>query len=514
MRNLWINIVHANRVVVKFCILGQWSKKTGWINKPARQIIRYFAVCKKLRPCPAISKNNKHMMENNIGIIIFSAVAGMYSCGAGGTDQAREEKPNILLILVDDLGLGDLSCQYATDMQTPHIDSLFTGGIRLDRFYANSTVSSPSRAGLLTGRYPDMVGVPGVIRTNPDASWGYLSPDAVLLPQVLGASGYRTALIGKWHLGLENPNLPNERGFDYFHGFLGDMMDDYYTHLRQGNNYMRLNGETIDPQGHATDLFTDWAVEYIERSGESDRPFFLYLAYNAPHLPLQPPREWESKVRAREAGISDKRGKLVALTEHLDHNVGRIMESLRRSGQLENTLVIFTSDNGGDRAAEACNGPVRGYKTDMYEGGIRVPCAVYWPGTFDPKRENGLVMMSDLFPTLCEAAGAACEHTMDGISVLPLLKGEEQDTENRILFWVRREHGDLGGKTQHAVRSGDYKLLQNRPFEALQLFNTAHDPLESNPLPLEGEHYAKLYRAMIEHYRLSGSTPWQKPLSE
>ena len=144
--------------------------------------------------------------------------------------------PNVLVILADDLGFGDLTCQGSTDMQTPHIDKIFREGMRFTNFYANSTVCSPTRASLLTGRYPDMVGVPGVIRTHEDDSWGYLSPGVSLLPEKLKKKGYKTALIGKWHLGLEAPNLPNLRGFDFFHGFLGDMMDDYFTHLRHGNN--------------------------------------------------------------------------------------------------------------------------------------------------------------------------------------------------------------------------------------------------------------------------------------
>ena len=421
-------------------------------------------------------------------------------------------KPNIILILTDDQGLGDLSCQYAKDMRTPNIDRLFTRGMRLDAFYANSNVSSPSRAGLLTGCFPDMVGVQGVIRTSPSGSWGYLSPQAVLLPQMLKQLDYHTAMIGKWHLGLESPNLPNDRGFDLFQGFLGDMMDDYYTHLRWGHNYMRHNDEVISPEGHATDVFTDWAVEYIRENSGEQEPFFLYLAYNAPHNPLQPPAEFEEEVRRREPGISKARGKLVALIEHLDYNVGRVMKELKASGQLDNTIVVFASDNGGARASQANNGPYRGWKGDVYEGGVRVACAAYWNGVIASGRCDQLVMMSDIFPTLCDLLSIPVNHRIDGISVLPLMRGEEQKTDDRYLFWVRREHGDLGGKTQNAVRRGDYILMQNRPFESLQLFNVARDPREENPLPLEGDVYTKLYKQMIEHYRISGAVPYQKPL--
>jgi len=422
-------------------------------------------------------------------------------------------KPNVLLIMVDDLGLGDLSCQYAKDLHTSHIDRLFHEGVRLDNFYANSSVSSPSRAGLLTGCYPDMVGVPGVIRTEPTGSWGYLSPSAVLLPEMMKRAGYQTAIIGKWHLGLESPNLPNERGFDFFHGFLGDMMDDYNTHLRRGHNYMRLNTEEINPEGHATDLFSQWASDYIRQAKKNPQPFFLYLAYNAPHAPLQPPVEWENKVRRKNPGISEKRGKLVALIEHMDAGIGKVLDALKESGQLENTLIIFCSDNGGDRHSEANNGPVRGAKGDMFDGGIKVACSVYWKGQLSHRRIDNMIIMSDIFPTLCDLVQVPVDHRIDGMSVLPLLQNKDQVTDDRFVFWVRREHGDIGGKTQNAVRYKEYKLLQNRPFESLQYFNIKQDSLETSPLEKDAM-YNRLYKAMIEHYRVSGAVPWQKPLTK
>ena len=189
--------------------------------------------------------------------LLFAAGCLTISHHLSAQDNVASEKPNILLILVDDLGYGDLSCQGAAkDIQTPNIDKLLNEGIRFTNCHANSPVSSPSRASLLTGRFPDMVGVPGVIRTHKEDSWGYLSEEAVLLPQMLQKKGYHNAMIGKWNLGLESPNTPTERGFDLYQGFLGDMMDDYHTHRRWGNNYMRENMTEIDPQGHATDLFS------------------------------------------------------------------------------------------------------------------------------------------------------------------------------------------------------------------------------------------------------------------
>jgi len=232
-------------------------------------------------------------------VTILLCVAGLLSA----TSKFASAAPNILVILADDLGYGDLSSYGATDLQTPHIDRLMLAGTRLDQFYANCPVCSPTRASLLSGRYPELVGVPGVIRTHASNNWGYLSPRATLLPTLLKKANYHTAIIGKWHLGLQSPNTPNQRGFDYFHGFLGDMMDDYYNHRRHDINYMRRNSQEIDPQGHATDLFTDWACDYLRDRANNDRPnkkkpFFLYLAYNAPHTPIQPPAAWLDKVKS------------------------------------------------------------------------------------------------------------------------------------------------------------------------------------------------------------------------
>ncbi|MCB1211776.1 MAG: sulfatase-like hydrolase/transferase, partial [Verrucomicrobiales bacterium] len=176
---------------------------------------------------------------------------------------AHSSPPNIIVILADDLGRADYSAFGTPDIRTPHIDRLFAEGMDLKNFRANCCVCSPTRASLLTGRYPDRVGVPGVIRDKEENSWGNLSDDAVLIPQMLKPAGYHSAIVGKWHLGLESPDTPMDRGFDHFHGFLGDMMDDYYNHRRHGNNYMFLNKKEIDPKGHATDLFTQWAVDYL-----------------------------------------------------------------------------------------------------------------------------------------------------------------------------------------------------------------------------------------------------------
>ncbi len=436
------------------------------------------------------------------------------SLAISGYVLARERttpKPNIIMILVDDLGYGDLSSYGAKDMQTPNIDNLIASGMRFDNFYANCPVCSPTRASLLTGRYPDLVGVPGVIRTHLTNNWGYLAPQAVLLPKLLSRTGYHTAMVGKWHLGLESPNTPNERGFDHFHGFLGDMMDDYYNHRRHGNNYMRLNDKEIDPKGHATDLFSQWSVDYINSRSKAAQPFFLYLAYNAPHTPIQPPADWIKRIKNRENNISDKRAKLVALIEHLDDGIGRVITALKNSGQSSNTLIIFTSDNGGQLNVGANNGNLRAGKQDMYEGGIREPMCAVWPGKIEPRSlSNRVALTMDLYPTICDAAGADITHKIDGRSILPTLLGRDQPEEDRFLFWVRREGGGYGGRAYYAARYGDYKLVQNSPFEPLELYNLKEDPKEQNPLGKKHRMYQRLFTALRNHIIEAGAVPWEK----
>ncbi len=438
--------------------------------------------------------------------VLGSAVAA----GAASGPQP----PNLVVILADDLGRCDAAAFGAKDMRTPAIDRLCREGMIFENFYANSCVCSPSRAALLTGCYPDRVGVPGVIRHTPTESWGYLSPRAELLPQVLKTVGYHSALVGKWHLGLRSPNTPTERGFDFFHGFLGDMMDDYWTHLRGPYNFMRRNDEVIRPEGHATELFTAWACEYLEERAKAGKPFFLYLAYNAPHDPIQPPPEWLAKVRRREPGLDEKRAGLVALIEQLDDGIGRVLSALDRLRLAENTLVIFTSDNGGHLVFGANNGPWRSGKTHLYEGGLRVPGVARWPGKIKPNSRTSRVALSmDIFPTLCEAAGAASPADIDGLSFLPTLLGQPEAEPRLDLYFVFREGGLVfGGKTMEAIIRDPWKLVQDRPTAAWELFNLRRDPAESTDLAgKERGVVLALSSALRKHIQRGGQTPWQPP---
>jgi len=426
----------------------------------------------------------------------------------------KAQKPNILIILTDDLGSQDLSYYGKRDIRTPNIDLLARSGMRFDRFYANSPVCSPTRASLLSGRYPEMVGVPGLVRSKPEDNFGYLKPDAILLPKLLKQAQYNTAIIGKWNLGLEAPNTPNRKGFDFFNGFLDDMMDDYWTHLRNGKNFMRENEKEIYPQGHATDIFSDWAVEYIQKQKNSKNPFFLYLAYNAPHFPVQPPAEWLAKVKAREPGISDKRTKLVALIEHLDNGIGNVIRTLKETGVYDNTLIVFLSDNGGHLEEDGYNGTLRDGKQSVYEGGLRIPAFFVWANQIKANSVSKQIALTmDIYPTISEITGAKINHKIDGVSLLPVLRNPIEKLIERPVFFTRREGNPrYGGQTIQAVISDNWKLLQNSPFSPYELYNLSDDPLEKqNLISSHGDQVKRLQQLLIKQIQKGGSVPWQKP---
>jgi len=460
-----------------------------------------------------LDSNNAVFSEIKRYPIVMKVAFALCSILMSAATLFGAEKPNILIILTDDQGYNDVSTYGPSDVRTPHIDRLAKEGLLFPNMRANCTVCSPSRAAILTGRYPDRVGVPGVIRTQPQDSWGYLSPSVSTLADELKQAGYHTAIIGKWHLGLEAPNTPNLRGFDFFHGFLGDMMDSYTTHLRLGNNYMRLNAEVIAPQGHATDIFTGWACEYLRERAKAKQPFFLYLAYNAPHFPIEPPEECLARVKARAPGMTEKRAKNVALVEHLDAGIGRVLDALDETGLAQNTLVAFASDNGGSLPHGQCNDPWRDGKQSHYDGGLRVPFMIRWPGVVKAGTRCEYAGLSfDLFPTCLEAAGAKVPGGLDAVSLLPVLKGGTL-AEPRDLYFVRREGGVIyGGKSYEALIRGDWKLLQNDPYSPLELYNLKDDPQETRNLAAsEKKIFAELAAALRAQIQRGGAIPWQPP---
>lgn len=423
------------------------------------------------------------------------------------------DTPNLILILADDLGYGDVGYQGAPDIRTPNLDRLSSEGITFTSMRANCTVCSPTRAAIMTGRYADRVGVPGVIRTSPPDSWGYFAPGIATIADRLGDAGYHTAIVGKWHLGLESPNTPNERGFDFFHGFLGDMMDDYYNHRRGGINFMRKNMREIDPEGHATELFTQWSIDYLtERSKSPDHPFFLYLPYNAPHFPIQPPQDWLDRTKKRFPDLDQKRVLNVAFVEHLDHNIGKLLEQIDALGLRDNTVIAFTSDNGGSLPHGQRNLPWRDGKQSHYDGGLKVPFLIR------PTNKNlagskceyaGLTF--DLNATFLELAGANADPDSDAVSLMPVLNGGQMPSAERELYFVRREGNNryVGG-AYHAIIRGKWKLMHNDPFSPLELYDLVADPQEQDNVIAENANVAnQLKRSLRAHIQRGGRVAWQ-----
>ena len=429
------------------------------------------------------------------------------------SNNLREKKPNILLIMSDDQGYHDVSYYNTKDIKTPNIDQIRNEGIRFDNFYANSPVCSPTRASLISGLYPHKAGVPGVIRTNKKNNWGYLKTDFLSLPQELNKLKYNTALVGKWHLGLNYPNTPIDRGFKFFHGFLGDMMDDYWNHKRHGYNYMRLNEKIIEPKGHATDLFTDWSIDYIESQEKKKKPFFLFLSYNAPHFPVQPPKKYLEDVTNREKEIDSIRANLVAFIEHMDYGIGRVINSLKETNQYKNTVIIFTSDNGGHNPSKANNGPLRDGKQSLYEGGLKVPTVISWQNKIKKNSvSNKTLLTMDLYPTIIEIAGKKVKDKIDGVSFVDELKNPKSNHKNeRILYFTRREGGNrYGGKSINALRKGSWKLIQNNPYQPQELYDLKNDPLEKKNLINDKiDIYMELNKLMMDKIQEGGQTPWQ-----
>lgn len=419
----------------------------------------------------------------------------------------------MLVILTDDQGYADASAWGGTDVRTPHIDRLAREGMLFTRMRANGTVCSPTRAALLTGRDADRAGVPGVIRTSPADSWGKLAPDLPMLPALLRRAGYHTALVGKWHLGLDGPDTPDRRGFDHVHGFLGDMMDSYTSHLRHGRNYLRRGTEPIEAEGHATEVFTDWASTYLrERAATATQPFFLYLAYNAPHFPIEPPEEWVARVRARSPGMSELRANAVAFAEHTDAAVGRVLAVLDETGLARDTLVVFTSDNGGSLPHGQRNDPWRGGKQQHYDGGLRVPFAVRWPGRVTAgQRTDHAGQVFDIYATVLDVAGVAAPREMDAVSFAPVLRGEHVDTAGRAMYFVRREGGArYGGEAYHALIRGPWKVLRNDPYSPLELYHLERDPSElTNLAAIERDTLRDLQAELQRRIQRAGAVAWQ-----
>jgi arylsulfatase A-like enzyme len=277
---------------------------------------------------------------------------------------------------------------------------------------------------------------------------------------------------------------------------------------------MRRNAEVIDPAGHATELFTAWAGAYLrERARQPDQPFFLYLAYNAPHFPVEPPAEWLARVRQRAPHLTQERARSVAFVEHLDDNIGSVLAVLSELKLDRNTVVVFTADNGGSLPHAQSNDPWRGGKQSHYDGGLRVPFVMRWPpGIAAGSRSGYQGLVFDVFPTFLELSGAPLPADLDAVSLVPALRGQPMPS-SRELYFVRREGGQAyGGKSYEAIIRDGWKLMQNDPYSPLELYNLNDDPHEQRNLAAtHGERVKELAAALRVHVQRGGSTPWQKP---
>lgn len=435
--------------------------------------------------------------------LLILAALGSVSSPAHGV-PTLSAKPNIVVILADDLGYGELGCYGGEDAPTPNLDAMAKAGARFTSGYVTCPVCSPTRAGLLTGRYQHRFGH----ENNIGQSWEIEHPELMGLPveektlaDRLKATGYRTACIGKWHLGAHENFHPQNRGFDEYFGFLeggrgyfpDDNPNNFYfkskppfatIHFKELGKAPLLRGkEVVNEEEYLTDAFTREALRFMDT--KSEKPFFLYLAYNAVHTPITPCPRWEARLQHIENPV---RRTVASMMSAMDENIGRIRGYLRERGIADNTLLIFLSDNGGSPGGNqtlvdpACanyslNTPLRGFKGECWEGGIRVPYILEWPNTI----KGGLafdepVSALDIVPTALSAAGALPAEQTDGVDLIPFVKGLKTGSPHEKLFWRY--------STYKAVRKGSMKLVRYRN-ETDQLFELSADLSESRNLATE-----------------------------
>ena len=447
--------------------------------------------------------------------MIFLASLTIFFCLTIPT-SAQQRQSNVIVLLADDLGYGELGCQGNPEIPTPNIDYLAENGIRFTQAYVTAPNCSPSRAGLLTGKIPTRFGYEfnpiGARNEEPGAG---MPASEITLAELLHDVGYTTALIGKWHQGGSAPYHPNRHGFDEFFGFMheghyfvpppyhgvttmlrrkslpgnkqGRWVGDkllYTTHMGHdepdydANNPIIRGGQPVVEEAYLTDALTREAVDFIDR--HHDKPFFLYLAYNAVHSPLQGADAYMEKF----ASIEDVHRRIfAAMLSNLDDSVGEIILKLEEKEIAENTLVVFLSDNGGPtRELTSSNLPLRGEKGSMYEGGLRVPFIMYWPETLKGGRVDSRPITSmDIYPTAAKLAGAEVKHPIDGVDLMPYLTQNHDELPHEEFFWRQ------GQRT--ALRVGDWKLVnmrRNSQSPKWELYNIAIDLSEKNDL--SGDH--------------------------
>ena len=383
---------------------------------------------------------------------VFVVISVASAVRASAVVQAR---PNILIIVTDDMGYGDIGLHGGHDIPTPNIDALMKSGTRFTDGYVSGPFCSPTRAGLMTGKYQQRFGHEFNVGVGPAAAESGLPLTETTIAQRLKDAGYRTALFGKWHLGAGEKFHPQSRGFDEFFGFLGGQ-HSYTAVLPDGANPILDGRKPAASVSYLTDVVADRSVEFIQR--KSTAPFLLYLAFNAVHVPMEAP----DKYLARFPKIADpQRRTYAAMLSAMDDAIGRVMATVRSQGLDERTLVVFFNDNGGPTMQGttingATNTPLRGSKRQTLEGGIRVPFAFSWKGTIPAGRvDRRPIIQLDVFPTALAAAGVTVQPSwkLDGVNLLPFLTGKSDGRPHDVLYWRLGNH--------MAIRSGDWKLVRS-----------------------------------------------------
>jgi len=398
--------------------------------------------------------NRREFIKRFAGMT-FAAVlpnSGCSMANAGGKSRGMD-RPNIILIMADDLGYGDISCYGSTKINTPNIDMLAGGGMKFTDYHSNCPVCSPTRAALLTGRYQQRAGIEGVIYAKGPIRQTGLALEETTFAEVLKKHGYATGIFGKWHLGYNVEFNPARQGFDEFRGYVSGNVD-YHSHIDgAGFDDWWKNLEKVPEEGYCTDLITKHGIDFIER--HKDKPFCLYLPHESVHSPYQgrndPPERLPDGKKGRKAKGDEIARAYKEMVEVMDEGVGRIVETVRRLGLERKTFIFFCSDNGATK--NGSNGALAGYKGSLWEGGHRVPAVAYWPGRIQPGTVTSQTVLGmDMFPTMVSIAQAKLPAglKLDGIDLLGMLT-EGRKLPERTLFWRYRK--------ERALRKGPWKLL-------------------------------------------------------
>jgi arylsulfatase A len=433
------------------------------------------------------------------GSLVYQAAVSAVLCalspaGPGwASPPERTGQPNVVLILTDDQGWGDLRSHGNDKLDTPVLDRLAAAGARFDRFYV-SPVCAPTRASLLTGRYHLRTGVAWVTRGLETMRSG-----EVTLAEAFQQAGYATACFGKWHNGAHYPHHPNGQGFDEFVGFCGGHWNNYF------HTTLEHNGRPVQTEGYITDVLTDRALAFLDRQRE--RPFFCYVAYNAPHGPFQVPDRYFDKYKQR--GLNDKDASVYGMCENIDDNVGRLLRKLEELNLTERTVVVFLTDNGPN--GPRYNGGMRGTKSSVHEGGVRVPLFVRWPGHIPAGTTvRQIAAHIDLFPTLLELCGVPRPRTapLDGVSLVPLLQGRTADWPDRMLFTFHSPRGQTS-PAPGAVRTQRYRLVLNGKRE--ELYDMSADPGQEKDVASQHPEVVQKLRAAYEAcFKDATATPLER----